>query len=100
MSKRGRLRSVTIKHHYKDGHLAGHTVRAEHEPDEDDRNPSASPIYTSDALADETSHETHDGALAMARQHHEDNVKRFGAGKKRKSVMDAEAMRAAIGRKA
>ena len=93
MSKRGRLRSVTINHLYKDGKLSGHTVQAHHEPDEDDMGRSGS-LQSSDA----TPHLTHEDALGMARQHHEDNVKRFGGGKKRKSVMDPEAMRAAIGR--
>jgi len=104
--KRGRLRRVTIKHMYnEDGNLAGHTVTAEHEPDMDDmEGKSDGPSYMPSPPDIETPHETYDSAEAKAREHHTDNMARFGKGKaaaKKTAMpqMDEEPMRAAIGRK-
>ena len=86
--KRGRLRRVTIKHMYnEDGNLAGHTVTAEHEPDmEAMKAGQAKGNYVPSPPDIETPHETHDSAMAKVKEHHEDNLKRFGGEKKTKGA--------------
>ena len=94
--KRGRLRETSIRHLYdEDGAPAGHTVRAEHEPDMDDAK-KADGYYPSPAPI-ETAHGTHEDAMAKVMEHHADNLKRFG-GKKKKAMEPTEEMRKALGR--
>jgi hypothetical protein len=102
--KRGRLRRVTIKHMYnEDGNLAGHTVTAEHGPDmEGMKGKSDGPSYMPSPPDIETPHETYDSAEAKAKEHHMDNMKRFGKGGAKKAAapaMDEAPMRMALGRK-
>ena len=107
--KRGRLRSITTSHMYDENNApAGHTVRAEFEPPEPDGDEgsvsgpqmgmgsSPMPAYQSNSI--ETPHETYDSAEAKAREHHTENLKRFGHGKP-KGFMSHAKMRAAAGRK-
>jgi len=70
---------VTIKHLYdEDGGLSGHMVTAEHEPDTDAKPESPGSSYVPSPPDIETPHETYDSAEAKAREHHNDNVRRFG----------------------
>lgn len=94
--KRGRLRRVTIKHMYdEDGAPSGHTVTAEHEPDASTGDGKGYTPYPPDI---ETPHETHDSALAKAKEHYESNMARFGKKGKKISVPEGPAQ-AALGRK-
>lgn len=104
--KRGRLRRVVLNHMYDDdGNHAGVTVRAEHEPDMDSmptgKAGEAMPYMPSPPDI-ETPHESYDSAEAEAREHHLENMKRFGKGGKKKAAapeMDESDMRGALGRK-
>ncbi len=105
-AKRGRLRRTTIKHMYdEDGNLAGHTVTAQHEPDMDDMKGNADgPSYMPSPPDIETPHEDYNSAEAKMREHHTDNLKRFGGKKAKASAkmapqMDDSPMREAMGRK-
>lgn len=103
--KRGRLRRVTMRHMYdEDGNLSGHTVTAEHEPDmEGMKGKTDGASYMPSPPDIETPHETYDSAEAKMREHHMDNLKRFGKGKgaakKSAAPMDESPMREAMGRK-
>jgi len=98
--KRGRLRRVTMKHMYdEDGNLTGHTVSAEHEPDASASDGKGYTPYPPDI---ETPHETYDSAEAKMREHHNDNLKRFGGKKAKKAAaasMNDAPMKEALGRK-
>lgn len=104
--KRGRLRRVTIHPmHDDEGNVTGHRVTAEHEPDRSSMPSGKEPSYTPYPPDIETANgstETTEGAAAVAKDHLDDNAKRFGGKKKKSASPNAEneqAMRSAMGRK-
>lgn len=103
--KRGRLRRVTIHPMHDDkGNVTGHRVVAEHEPDRsgggDGKESSYSP-YPPDIETANGSTESTDGAAAVAKDHLDDNAKRFSGKKKAPPItspMDDSMVRGAMAR--
>jgi hypothetical protein len=99
-AKRGRLKRVTIKSMYgKDGNLAGHTVTAEHEPEMSGDGKGQPSMMGGYPPHIETPHETYDSAEAKVREHHLENAKKFGSGKKATTLGDDMPMRVALARR-